>query len=147
MVAWKLLNCCGFCYKSTCSKCRSVGLNATDRIVCVQIKKTDAALVNVRMRRVRVGIVAVEKHCVLIIHLACAVLYRPMWPVWLYHIFSTSHKRFDFRKKTLLNMKRAFLFSLQLLCETFLVLRRNQWDVTINVYRSSCKSPVILVRF
>jgi hypothetical protein len=67
VVAWKLLNSFGFFYKSTCSKCRSVVFNATDRIVCVQVNKTGSVLVNIRMRRFRVGIVAVEKHWVLII--------------------------------------------------------------------------------
>ena len=43
-------------------------------------------------------------------------------------------------------MKCVFLFSLQLLSETFLILRRNQQDITINVHRYSCKVPVTLVR-
>jgi hypothetical protein len=56
--------------------------------------------------------------------------------------FSTlSHKQHIFRKN-LLNM---FLFSLQLLSATFLILRRIQQDIIINVQRSSCKVPVILV--
>jgi len=48
---------------------------------------------------------------------------------------------------TLLNTKGVFWFSLQLLSETFLILRRTQRDMLINVYRSSCKVPVIVVRF
>jgi hypothetical protein len=61
--------------------------------------------------------------------------------------FSTlSHKRHDLQKKMLLNMKCVFWFSLQLLFETFLILRRNQRDI-LNLPRSSCKEPVILVRF
>ena len=40
-----------------------------------------------------------------------------------------------------------FRFSLQLLSETFLILRRTERDIIQNVYRSSCKVPAILVRF
>ena len=60
--------------------------------------------------------------------------------------FSTlSHKRHDFRKK--LNIKCVFGFSLQLLSETFLIIRRIQRDIVINVKTTSCKVPVILTRF
>jgi hypothetical protein len=40
----------------------------------------------------------------------------------------------------------VFLFSLQLLSETFLILRRIQRDITINIRRSSFKVTVILHR-
>ena len=60
--------------------------------------------------------------------------------------FSTlSHKRHDFRK-TSLNIKCVFWFSLQLLSETFRILRRIDRDIIL-VDRSSCKVPVILVQF
>ena len=39
------------------------------------------------------------------------------------------------------------LNSLQLLSETFLILRRIQKDIIIKVHRFSCKVPIILVRF
>jgi hypothetical protein len=52
-----------------------------------------------------------------------------------------------FVKKKLLNIKCAFSFSLQLLSETFLILRRIQRDIVINVKTSSRKVPVIIVRF
>ena len=39
------------------------------------------------------------------------------------------------------------LFSLQFLSETFLNVRRMQRDITINLHVSSCKAPVILVKF
>ena len=65
--------------------------------------------------------------------------------------FSTlSHKRHDFSEKELLNIKCVFLFSLQLVSVTSLILRRIQRDVTMNVKRSSCIVPtvlVILIRF
>jgi len=41
----------------------------------------------------------------------------------------------------------VFLFSLQLLSETFLILRKIERDLIINVYLASCKVAVILVRF
>jgi len=53
--------------------------------------------------------------------------------------FHISHKRHDFSGgKKILNMKCVFRFSLQLLSETFFILRRNERDMTKNVYWSSC---------
>jgi len=45
------------------------------------------------------------------------------------------------------NYKWVFGFSLQILCETFLVLTRIKGDIIINAYRSSCKVPAILSIF
>ena len=42
---------------------------------------------------------------------------------------------------------KYFLFSLQILSETFLILRRNERVVIINVHTSLCIVPVTLVRF
>ena len=48
----------------------------------------------------------------------------------------------------ILNIKWVFWFSLQLLSETFLILRRTERDMIRNVYwRPSCKVLFILVRF
>jgi hypothetical protein len=53
-----------------------------------------------------------------------------------------------FGKKMLLNIKYVLCFSVQFYSETVLVLRRTERDVIKNVNgSSSCKVPVILVRF
>ena len=49
--------------------------------------------------------------------------------------------------KSLLNVKCVFWFSLQLLSKTCPILIIIQRDIVINVKTSSCKVPVILVRF
>ena len=49
--------------------------------------------------------------------------------------------------KKLLNTKCVFWFSLQLLSETFLILRRNGRDIINNVYRSACTVPLFLSYF
>ena len=46
----------------------------------------------------------------------------------------------------LMSLKNVFVYSLQLLSETFPILRRIKHCV-INVYRSSCKVPIILVEW
>ena len=58
------------------------------------------------------------------------------------HFPTLSHKRHDLK---LLNTKRVFRFSLQLLSETFLILRRTERDVIKTVYRSACKVPLLLL--
>jgi hypothetical protein len=87
---------------------------------------------------------------------ACRITY-PVWyaqapyslrPVWLDHILR--HYLINgtiFRKKKSLNMKYVFLFSVQLLFETFLILRRIQRLIVINVKTSLSKVPVVFVGF
>ena len=68
-------------------------------------------------------------------------------PLWLHHIFLHYLINDGFSKKTFLNIKCVFGFPLQILCKTFLILGRIQRDIVINVKKSSCKVPVILVGF
>jgi hypothetical protein len=61
--------------------------------------------------------------------------------------FSTFfHKLHDFQKE-FIDHKVCVWFSLQLFSERFLILRRNERDIIINVNRSSCKVRIILFRF
>ena len=73
--------------------------------------------------------------------------YCHLRPAPLYHIFPHYLINGTIFGKKLLNTKCVFWFSLQLLSETFLILRRTERDITINAHRSSCKVPVIVVRF
>ena len=57
--------------------------------------------------------------------------------------FTLAHKLHYFRKKVI--ERKMFWFFVQILPETFLILRRMQRD--INLHSFSCKVPVILVRF
>ena len=65
----------------------------------------------------------------------------------LSHFSTLYHKRHHFRGNKILNIKCVFWFSVKLLSETFPILRRSQRDIIMNVHRSSCKVPVIFVRF
>ena len=59
--------------------------------------------------------------------------------------FSTlDHKMQNFREK-IIEHKVCVWFYLKLLSENFLLLRRIQRDVIINVHRSSCNVPAITV--
>jgi hypothetical protein len=60
---------------------------------------------------------------------------------------TSSNKRHDFRGRKLQNIKCVFRFSLQLASEPFLILRRVQPDIVVNVKISSRKTPINLVRF
>ena len=60
-----------------------------------------------------------------------------------------SHKRHDFRKKeTLIEHKIYVLnYSTNILSENFLILRIILGDIIINVCRSSCTVPTIILRY
>jgi hypothetical protein len=75
----------------------------------------------------------------------CAIFSSVACPATKY--FSTlSHKGSDFLE-TFLNTKCVFLFSLQLLSETFLILRRIKSFMITNVHRLSCTVKAILSYF
>jgi len=73
--------------------------------------------------------------------------YCHQWPAPLYSIFPHCVFNGTIFGKRLLNIK-YFLFSLQLLCQTFLILRKIWRDIK-NVYSSSCKAgyPLFLSDF
>ena len=76
---------------------------------------------------------------------ACAILLYVVKPT-LQYSSTLLQKRQDFQIN-LLNAKCVFWFALQGLSETFPILRRNERDMIKNVYRSSRKLPLNLVRF
>ena len=89
-----------------------------------------------------VFVALVTQHAKRMRHIILSSVACPVLPY-----FSTlSHKRHDLRVKDLLNKKRVFRFCPQFLSEIFLIPRRIDWDVTINIYWSSCKVPAIHVR-
>ena len=80
----------------------------------------------------------------------CAILSSVTYPaiqkyIYIYMFYIISKTAGFFLK--LLHIKCVFLFPLQLLSETFLVLRRIKSDIIENGYWSSCREPVILVQF
>jgi len=113
------------------------------------------------MRRSRSTTFAVEKQQVL--HIMCVYVcrfrypgcnvhepYCNLWPARLYSNFPhhlINNTIFEKKTKKSLNIKCVFWFSLPLLSETLIILRRTERHVTKNVNRSSCKMPVILVKF
>ena len=70
-----------------------------------------------------------------------------LWPARIYTIFSTLyHKRHDFLKREVIEIKICVLVFSATFSEIFLILRRTRQDVIKNVYRYSYKLSVILVR-
>jgi hypothetical protein len=110
--------------------------------VCVSVRAVNRA-----HRRVQVR--ARVWPCSSSMQRVCAILNCHLWLLWHHRVFRhyvINGTVFGGEKK-LLNTKCVFWFSAQLLSETFLILRRTWGDTVINVKRSSCKVPVILVRF
>jgi len=74
---------------------------------------------------------------------ACAIL-SSVTCLALQNFSTLSHKRHYLEKKSYWTQNVCF-DSLQLLSETFLILRRNKRDMIQNVYRSSCKVPLLFL--
>jgi len=101
---------------------------------------------NVTLRRILANTVVVEKRWILNILSVCSLRYPAcnahapnchLCPARLYSIFP---------HYLIISTMCVFWFPLQILSETFLVLRRTGWDFIKNVYWSSCEVPFILVR-
>jgi len=73
--------------------------------------------------------------------------YCHLSPAPLYYIFPNFLINGTIFERNFLNKKCGFWFSLQLLYQTFLILRRNERDMIKGIHWSSCKSSVILVGF
>jgi hypothetical protein len=77
---------------------------------------------------------------------ACAVFSSVGCPA-LKYFFHFTRKRYDFRKKFFLTIKSVLWFSLQLLSEKILILKKN-WTKWWKMYISPhVQCPIILVRF
>jgi len=73
--------------------------------------------------------------------------YCHLWPAPLYNIFPHYLINGTIFEKPLLKTKCLFWFSLQLMSETFFILRRNERDTIKCVYWSSCTYPLFMSGF
>jgi hypothetical protein len=133
------------------NECTSLGKEGRER------NKSDKISINVTLKLVRITITAVEGKKLLHIlsmclelwlysrQSSCAVLYCHVRPVCLYYIFPHYlKKRHDFREKGTERKMWNMIFS-TILSETFLILRRTERDMNINVRRCSFELPAIVL--
>jgi hypothetical protein len=79
-------------------------------------------------------------------HIFCVILYCHLWPVWLYYVFPHYLINSKIIQNTLINIKCVFWLYLQIIYGAFIILRIQRY-IFINLHWSSCKVPLILVRF
>jgi len=86
-----------------------------------------------------------KNHCIFCVFLALGIkhamrmryiILSSMACLALQYFSISSHRRHDFRKS------KYVLFSLQILSETFHILRRTEPDMIVNVCWSSCEVPL-----
>jgi hypothetical protein len=127
-------------------------------LVVIRVNKTGNVRINVTLRSVRVTIVAVKK-AISIIYYECVSVFLPylsstqcacslychVRPLCLFIIFTFYLINGTIFGKIFLNIKLILIFLQNF--ANFFILRRIQRDSILNELRSSCKVPVILVRF
>jgi hypothetical protein len=111
-----------------------------------EVKQDSQCTSNATLRRVRATIVTAEKrvlHNLCVCVCVCSLRYPAcnahaphchLWHVRLYNILPHYLKNGTVFGKKLLNIKCVIWFSLKLLSDTFLILRRNQWCVCACIY-------------
>jgi len=74
-------------------------------------------------------------------------LYCHLWPIWLYHIFPHYlTKSTNFEEKMIEEKMCVLIFSTSL-TEIFLIIRKIEEDIIINLHTTACQVAVTLVIF
>ena len=127
------------------------------RNLAVQLTRQSMYVLNIILSRVRVTIVAVEKainapitycKCASVAwgmqHEKCLRCVMSSLACLAVPYFSTlSRKRHDFLKKVIQHKMCVLIFSTTL-SETFLILKKNEWDVMVNMHRSSYSCQILM---
>ena len=121
----------------------------------IRIQQDRLCMCNITMRHICPTMADVQKPYYIFWGCACSPKYPAcnvhapyyhLWPVQLNNIFLHYLINRTIFEKRFLNIKCVFWYPLQILLQTLFNRRRNERDMIINVYSSSCKVPIILVR-